>query len=149
MMERYYEQPANLRNPDVHPELYYQVGTTPEGVEKARDHCSKISKLAPNEKPYTVCPPEHDPKSRFFWRMGERPIKTEFQNLNAAPVIPKAFPEWEKTMNRWGGLMLSEYNNNNEKHHHHHHHSYSYTTHMFIIFIYLFICSICVYVSLC
>lgn len=33
-----------------------------------------------------------DPKWRFFWRVGERPLaeNTRFPELNAAPVIPKA-----------------------------------------------------------
>ena len=41
--------------------------------------------------------------------MGERPPKTEFKQLNAEPVIPKAFPQWEKIMNNWGNLMLSAF----------------------------------------
>ncbi len=35
-----------------------------------------------------------DAKERFFWRIGELPKETEFPSLNAAPVVPKAFPEW-------------------------------------------------------
>jgi isopenicillin N synthase-like dioxygenase len=106
LLERYYEQPESVRSSDVRKEVFYQVGVTPSGIEKARDHCARIAQLEPNEKPLTICPPERDPKSRFFWRMGERPEKTEFPGLNAAPVIPSAFPEWEKVMNRWGDLML-------------------------------------------
>ena len=29
-----------------------------------------------------------DPKWRFFWRLGPRPQKTQFAELNAEPVVP-------------------------------------------------------------
>lgn len=33
-----------------------------------------------------------DPKWRFFWRVGERPLpeNTRYPELNAEPVVPKA-----------------------------------------------------------
>jgi hypothetical protein len=31
---------------------------------------------------------------------------TKFADLNAEPVIPKAFPEWATVMNMWGEKML-------------------------------------------
>jgi hypothetical protein len=66
----------------------------------------------PNEhhKPSTLCPPEADPKWRFFWRLGERPPVTSFPQLNAAPVIPQQlglFPDWSDQMNSWGNAMLT------------------------------------------
>lgn len=107
MIEEYFEQPDDVKAADIRKELFYQVGTTPSGIEKARDHCSKVTGLAEEDKPATICPPEVDPKCRFFWRIGERPPKTEFAQLNAEPVIPKAFEDrWEGTMNHWGGLIL-------------------------------------------
>lgn len=106
MLERYYEQDEATRNADARPDLHYQVGVTPENIEKARNHCPRVDKLEKTEKPFTACPPEADLKSRFFWRMGERPAVTEFNSLNAEPVIPKAFPEWSNVMNRWGSLIL-------------------------------------------
>src|SRR5690606_10224784 len=43
---------------------------------------------------------------RFFWRMGEQPPTTKFPALNAPPVIPKNFSNWEQVMNTWGTKML-------------------------------------------
>jgi len=106
MMEKYYEQPDHIKAEDIRKDLYYQVGVTPTQIEKARDHCDKVKHLSDAEKPITECPPEKDPKCRFFWRMGQIPEKTEFKQLNAEPVIPKAFPEWPKVMNTWGSLIL-------------------------------------------
>jgi hypothetical protein len=31
----------------------------------------------------TLCPPSKDVKWRFFWRIGERPAETAFEELNA------------------------------------------------------------------
>lgn len=106
MMEKYYGQERAAKEKDVRKEYHYQVGATPNGVEQARNHCSKIAKMEGEDKPTTECPPGVDPKWRFFWRMGELPPKTEFKALNADPVIPAAFPEWPTVMDRWGGLIL-------------------------------------------
>jgi len=105
-LEKYYDQPEELRVADVRKELHYQVGVTPENIEHARNHCDKVAKLGDSEKPLTECPPDIDLKSRFFWRMGERPPTTRFEQLNAEPVIPKSFPNWPTVMNRWGSLIL-------------------------------------------
>lgn len=45
----------------------YQVGVTPEGTERPRAHCERVSKLPDGHRPLTLCPPEADPKWRFFW----------------------------------------------------------------------------------
>ena len=62
-----------------------------------------------------------DAKWRFFWRyasqlgnlsgggfaqfhgrsLGEQPTKTDFPELNAPPVIPRAFPNWGKVMDEY------------------------------------------------
>lgn len=47
-----------------------------------------------------------DPKWRYFWRIGERPSITRFKELNATPVIPKHFPDWESLMNDSGKLLV-------------------------------------------
>jgi isopenicillin N synthase-like dioxygenase len=44
-------------------------------------------------------------ENRFFWRIGEVPQTTKFPQLNAAPVLPKAFPDWTERMNAWGDKM--------------------------------------------
>ncbi|KAG5189780.1 hypothetical protein JKP88DRAFT_197518 [Tribonema minus] len=107
MMERYYEQSDGVT--DARPELSYQVGVTPGGVEVPRDHCDAVTAMPASARPATVCPPEADPKWRFFWRVGKRPSVTQFPELNAEPVMPdpKQFPDWSHKMDRWGGMVLT------------------------------------------
>ena len=40
-------------------------------------------------------------------RVGPRPEETKFKELNAEPVYPKGFLEWEDTMTMWGTKMLN------------------------------------------
>ncbi|EIE25459.1 Clavaminate synthase-like protein [Coccomyxa subellipsoidea C-169] len=110
MMERYFGQPADIKMPDVHPELHYQVGATPEGVEVPRcvvdPACLEtIEQQLPGHK--ATVPTGADPKWRFFWRLGPRPAQTKFAELNAEPVIPQGFPEWREVMDDWGTKMLA------------------------------------------
>ncbi|CAK0743882.1 hypothetical protein CVIRNUC_001504 [Coccomyxa viridis] len=110
MMERYFCQPKELKLPDVYPELHYQVGATPEGVEVPRcvvdpDCLQTIEQQQPEHR--ATVPPGADPKWRFFWRLGPRPERTQFAELNAEPVIPAAFPEWREVMDGWGEKMLA------------------------------------------
>jgi len=107
MMEQYYEQPTDVRNEDARPDVHYQVGTTPEEVERARNHCTRIAGLNSTEKPLTECPPEKDHKSRFFWRIGPAPESDKHRDLNMPQVVPKAFPNWAENMNNWGETILS------------------------------------------
>lgn len=90
---------------DVHPELSFQVGATPELTERPRDHCMVIRGLnGPNA---AHKPTGKDVKWRYFWRLnGEQQENSEFNELNAPRVSPAAFPEFEATMDRWGGLMI-------------------------------------------
>jgi isopenicillin N synthase-like dioxygenase len=104
-MERYFEGSDGKR--DARPELHYQVGVTPSFVEKPKNHCARMGSMGPNNQPLSVCPPQADPKWRFFWRIGEQPEKTNFPILNAAAVIPPEIPEWKTVMDMWGGKMLS------------------------------------------
>lgn len=105
MMEQYYEQPLELKMKDVHPELYYQLGATPEFTEIPKDHSDFINKLKPENAAHL--PKGPDPKWRYFWRIGERPTESKFPELNAPPVIPENFPQWSEVMDRWGTLMMS------------------------------------------
>lgn len=91
---------------DARPQYAYQVGVTPEFVERARNHCSRMGSLGPGNKPLSPCPPELDCKWRFFWRIGKPPVSSKFPQLNMAPVIPPEIPEWETVMNSWGERML-------------------------------------------
>jgi len=110
MMEDYFDQPTEAKMADVRKELHHQVGATPSMIElplcKADETCQeRIRKLPKKDQPLPIVGP--DPKWRFFWRIGERPKTGGFEDLNAAPVIPAAFPQWRNTMDHWGGLMLS------------------------------------------
>ena len=112
LMQRYYSQPVDDLIGDARPELFYQVGVTPDMKETAicatdPDCHAVIEQLAPEDRPHTPTGP--DPKWRFFWRIGERPSAsdTQFAELNAPPVVPSAFRgEWESTMDGWGDKLL-------------------------------------------
>jgi isopenicillin N synthase-like dioxygenase len=106
MLEKYFEQPDEVKSKDVRKEYFYQVGTTPEHTELPRDHCERMKAYKDADKPLSLCPPEKDPKSRFFWRIGPRPTVTKFGELNAAPVVPAAIPEWKEVMDMWGSKLL-------------------------------------------
>ena len=107
-MEQYFSQPHKIKMQDARPEYAYQVGVTPENIETPRctfdPSCQQlITDLPDHHKPHVPSGP--DPKWRFFWRIGTRPTETEFEQLNADPVIPKAFPQWQQVMDTWGNLM--------------------------------------------
>ena len=89
---------------DVRPELCYQSGATPEGIEKARNHQAIVESLQGEDKPTTGHPPAPDAKWRFFWKIGERPKEVDDQ---LPQVIPKDFPDWEDKMNGWGYQMVN------------------------------------------
>uniref|UniRef100_A0A1D1ZZ37 Isopenicillin N synthase-like Fe(2+) 2OG dioxygenase domain-containing protein n=1 Tax=Auxenochlorella protothecoides TaxID=3075 RepID=A0A1D1ZZ37_AUXPR len=111
LMEAYFDQPREAKLPDVRPDLAYQVGATPDGTERPRCLADSAilrraeAELGEADRP---TPPQGpDSKWRFFWRLGERPAQTRFQELNAAPVVPAAFPEWGRVMDRWGTGLLA------------------------------------------
>lgn len=107
MMESYFEQENEKKLRDSRPDLHFQVGITPEKTEKPRKHCSNTKTFDDLNRPVTLCPPEKDAKWRFFWRLGQRPAKTSFQELNAEPVVPELFKEnWGGTMDAWGKDLL-------------------------------------------
>jgi len=108
MMERYYEQPTEKKMKDVHPEISYQLGATPEFIELPRDHTDVINALKPDNGAHL--PKGPDPKWRYFWRIGDRPTDTKFPELNSAPVIPEDFPQWTQVMDKWGQLMMQSIN---------------------------------------
>jgi isopenicillin N synthase-like dioxygenase len=104
LVEQYFSQPRDRLMEDVHPELSYQLGATPEFTEVPRDHKDVITNLKPEYAAHV--PQGADPKWRFFWRIGERPTHSSFPELNGQPVVPSQFPQWESIMNKWGSLML-------------------------------------------
>ncbi|CAO2815922.1 unnamed protein product [Amaranthus hypochondriacus] len=110
MMEKYFQQPPELKRLQERPLLHYQVGVTPEGVEVPRslvdpEMQQKLKALPLEFQPSTPSGP--DPKWRYMWRIGPRPSNTCFKELNAEPVIPEGFPEWKDTMDSWGFKMIS------------------------------------------
>jgi len=124
LLERYFEQPEAAKRGDARPELHYQVGATPEGVERpsmlregsnsaarAQSLVDKIKGLEEKEKEekkegpssssrhFPTWPRGADPKWRFFWRVGPRPAETAFPELNSPQVVPAAFAEeWAPTL---------------------------------------------------
>jgi len=104
-MENYYNLEDEKKRKDARPEYHYQVGATPEFTEVPRDNSAVVSRLDANNQPTPVS--GADPKWRFFWPIGERPEKTQFQRLNVPQVIPEGFPKWEEVMNRWATLILN------------------------------------------
>lgn len=108
MMERYFAQPREIKMRDARPHLFYQVGVTPDFVERARDNSAYVDGLDPEERPISdTAARKKDPKWRFFWRVGERPNTTDYPELNATQVVPDGFRgEWEGVMDRWGGKLV-------------------------------------------
>lgn len=103
MMERYFEHSDGKT--DARPHLHYQVGVTPSEVEKPRAHCAYGKTLV--DEPMSECPPVPDAKWRFFWRIGERPETSAFEELNAEAVVPEAFAdEWKPKMDSWGEKLV-------------------------------------------
>lgn len=110
MLEQYFVRASSqfytdVIVPEIKPDLHYQVGATPERVERARNHCERINSLQEGNKAQTECPPKPDDKWRYFWRIGEFPEgKSDYEYPN---ISPADFSEWESTMNTWGYLMLN------------------------------------------
>lgn len=111
MMERYFEQPTEVKLLDARPSCHYQVGVTPEGIEVPRctmdPDCAATVSQQPLEHRATL-PTGPDPKWRYFWRLGSRNEGTAYEELNTEPnVLPAGFPEWQDAMDRWGNKMLA------------------------------------------
>ncbi|XP_044512101.1 uncharacterized protein LOC123230066 isoform X2 [Mangifera indica] len=110
MMEKYFERPKEFKLLQERPNLHYQVGVTPEGVEVPRslvdEEMQEKLKAMPKKSQPTL-PSGPDTKWRYLWRVGPRPSNTRFQELYLEPVIPDGFPEWKDTMDSWGYKMIS------------------------------------------
>jgi isopenicillin N synthase-like dioxygenase len=111
LMELYFAQPLEAKLADVHPELHFQVGATPNGVERPRENVQFYNSLEPKHRPASaadVAARKRDPKWRFFWRIGDRPAahETKFPQLNAPQVVPAAFKdEWADVLDTFGGKL--------------------------------------------
>ncbi|XP_012277611.1 uncharacterized protein LOC105698171 [Orussus abietinus] len=111
-MEQYFQQPLEDIMADVHPELNFQVGITPSGAESplcvADPKCHEIiAELSRNAKNAPLQPSRNDVKWRFLHRIGPRPTKTKFNELNCQPVCPAAIPNFTKLMDSWGNQLLA------------------------------------------
>jgi hypothetical protein len=109
LVERYFDQiskPYYAGEPlkDARPDLCYQTGVTPEGIERARNHQELVDSLKGDDKPQSVMPPVKDAKWRFFWKIGERPPEVKD---DIPQTIPEQFPEWEGQMDKWGNHMIN------------------------------------------
>lgn len=114
LMEDYFERTGELfytgeKVADIKPETFYQVGATPEFIEKARDHAEKLAQLAlpAEDTPVSPLEPVLDAKWRFMWKIGER---FEGDQADFPQVIPQGFPDWEVKMNKWGNKLLQSLN---------------------------------------
>jgi len=105
-MENYFNQSYEEKLKDAKPDLFYQVGSTPERTELPRDNSEVSDKYTEDNKATKVI--GKDNKWRFFWKAGLIPEKTKFPLLNPKmeQVIPKSFKDWEKNMDKWAKLML-------------------------------------------
>ncbi len=86
--------------PDIFPEFDFQVGATPEGAQKARDHKDVMDSFKDSHKADTPTPTPHDAKWRYFWNIGDV-MEDIAQNRS-----PADFPEWESNCNAWGKHMI-------------------------------------------
>ena len=64
---------------DCRPDLCYQTGVTPEGIEKARNHQALVDSLTGEDAPMSQSIPVPDAKWRFFWKIGQRPDEVKDQ----------------------------------------------------------------------
>jgi isopenicillin N synthase-like dioxygenase len=110
ILERYFNRPYDTIMRDARPDIFYQLGVTPEGTELPRctsdPRCRDIvNQYTDDNKP--LFPSGPDAKWRYFHRIGERPTQTSFPMLNEPPVIPEGFPNWVPTLDSWGYKLLN------------------------------------------
>jgi len=81
LMEEYFEKTGEMfyngeKVDDIKAEWMYQVGATPEFIEKARDHSELIKSrnFAAEDMPASPLKPVSDAKWRYMWKIGKRPM---------------------------------------------------------------------------
>lgn len=105
LMEKYFYLPDEIKRHHVHKELHYQVGLTPEFIEKPRDHCELIHRL-PKEHSAQK-PKDFDPKQRWFHRLTPIDPNTEFPLITGENVIPQELPEWKEIIENMGDCFMN------------------------------------------
>jgi len=109
MLEKYFNQPTDIKLKDARPHLSYQVGVTPEGKETPRcildPSCKeRIEKMDPENKPHF--PSGSDVKWRYFHPVGPRLADTKFP-WSTEIVFPEGFIDWKEKMDNWGNKLLA------------------------------------------
>jgi isopenicillin N synthase-like dioxygenase len=108
MMEKYADLPLEEKMKHVNRKLHYQIGLTPEFIEKPRDRCDTVYKLN------AMKPTGFDPKTRWFHRMTPIEENTEYSDISGENVIPTQIPEWENTFNKFGKYFMDILSNLNK-----------------------------------
>jgi isopenicillin N synthase-like dioxygenase len=108
LMEKYFKNAsdkyyAGEQLPEAKPEYHFQVGVTPEKIERARNHYEKVKHLPAEDQPQSPFPPTVDMKWRYMWKIGERPAGAQD---DFPQVLPEGFPDWEDKMTSWGQKLL-------------------------------------------
>jgi isopenicillin N synthase-like dioxygenase len=108
LMEKYSILPQKVKIQHVRKRLHYQVGLTPEFIEKPRDRCDTVYSLKAQK------PTGFDPKTRWFHRVTPIDENTEFNDITGQNIIPEEFPEWESTFNNMGDYFMQIQDNLND-----------------------------------
>ncbi|GAV85689.1 hypothetical protein CFOL_v3_29123 [Cephalotus follicularis] len=110
MMENYFQKPRDFKRQQERPNLHYQVGVIPEGVEVPRivvdEEMQEKLKAIP-KKLQPSMPKGPDRKWRYMWRVGPLPSNTRFQDFKTEVVIPENFHGWREAMDFWGHKLIS------------------------------------------
>lgn len=107
LMEGYFaDRTHEEKLSEARPELSYQVGATPELTEVPRVLTDWELRREAHAAGAHI-PASADPKWRYFWRVGRRPQRSSFEDLNAADVVPKGLPGFEEVMQSFGHKLLA------------------------------------------
>lgn len=97
LVESYFSQPRDDLLKDVHPELSYQLGATPEFTEVPRDHAEVINHLAPQHA-------AHLPKVIRHINQPSNSFRAQIQNGGSSGVLgrdPQAAPSQSSMRRQW------------------------------------------------
>jgi isopenicillin N synthase-like dioxygenase len=92
---------------EIYPERGYQIGATPEFIEKSRNHCERMQGYTGDDAPLSPCPPEKDAKWRYFWRIGDLPPEEAKSNYEFENLVPEGYAEWTEILDTAGTTMLA------------------------------------------
>lgn len=107
MMERYYEQPWEKLEKDLHPEIGYHVGLTPPNTETPMDYSDWATTLPEEYVPYSnVDARKPDSKMRFMWLYGPRMESERWPSLNLDTPVPEDLQEMGEALDNWAGKLF-------------------------------------------